>query len=278
VSPERLQDWLVWATAELTAAGIEGAGGDARRLMEAALEIAPHQIALSSDRVLDAAEALRLRSFVADRQRHRPVSKIIGRRAFWRHGFLVTDDTLDPRPETEVLVAKALERPFLKMLDLGTGTGCILLSCLAERPAAFGTGTDLSKAALTVAAANATRLGIARAKFIESDWFSAVEGRFDLIVSNPPYIADDEMPGLSPDVRLWDPEAALTPGGDGLAAYRVIAAGAGARLIPGGRLLLEIGPTQAGAVSAYLTAQGFVDVAVTHDLDGRDRVVSAMKP
>jgi release factor glutamine methyltransferase len=273
VNPETVQDWLGWAAGEL---GPEAS--DARRLMAAALGLAPHQVGLSPGRVLDGAEVARFRGFVAERRAHRPVSKITGMRAFWRHEFLVTDDTLDPRPETEVLVAKALERPFAKMLDLGTGTGCILLSCLAERPAAQGLGTDLSEVALVVAAANADRLGVTRAKFLRSDWFSAVTGRFDLIVSNPPYIAADEMAGLAPDVRLWDPELALTPGGDGLAAYRAIAAGAAARLVAGGRLLLEIGPTQGAAVTGYLSAQGFAEVAVTCDLDGRDRVVSAVKP
>ena len=276
MSAETLQDWLVWAAAQLTVAGIEAT--DARRLMAAALELAPHQIGLSPGRVLDGAEVLRFRACVDERKAHRPVSKIIGRRAFWRHEFGVTDDTLDPRPETEVLVTKALERPFATMLDLGTGTGCILLSCLAERPAASGIGTDVSEAALTVARANAARLGVSRADFQRSDWFSEVTGQFDLIVSNPPYIAADEMAGLAPEVRLWDPELALTPGGDGLAAYRAIAAGAAARLMPGGRILLEIGPTQATAVAGLLAAQGFGDVAVTRDLDGRDRVVSAMKP
>jgi release factor glutamine methyltransferase len=273
VSPETVQDWLVWAAGEL---GPEAS--DARRLMAAALALAPHQLGLSPGRVLDAAEAARFRGFVAERRAHRPVSKITGMRAFWRHEFLVTDDTLDPRPDTEVLVAKALERPFAKMLDLGTGTGCILLSCLVERPAATGLGTDLSEAALVVAAANADRLGVTRARFLRSDWFAAVTGRFDLIVSNPPYIAAEEMAGLAPDVRLWDPELALTPGGDGLAAYRAIAAGAAARLVAGGRLLLEIGPTQGAAVTGYLSAQGFAEVAVSRDLDGRDRVVSAVKP
>ncbi len=276
MSPKSLQDWLVWGTGELARAGVEGS--DARRLMATALGLAPHQMSLSPGRLLDTAEAQRFAGFIAERIAHRPVSKITGMRAFWRHEFLVTDDTLDPRPETEVLVAKALERPFAEMLDLGTGTGCILLSCLAERPAAQGTGTDLSEAALAVAAANADRLGVTRAVFLRSDWFSAVQGRFDLIVSNPPYIAADEMAGLAPEVRLWDPEAALTPGGDGLAAYRAIAAGAAARLVPGGRLLLEIGPTQGAAVTGYLAAQGFAGVAVTRDLDGRDRVVSAVKP
>ena len=165
------------------------------------------------------------------------------------------------------------------MLDLGTGTGCILLSCLAGMPFATGTGTDQSAAALAVAAGNAEALGLAkRARFRQADWLSGISGKFDLILSNPPYIAEDEMAGLSPEVRDWEPRAALTPGGDGLDAYRAIAAGAGARLMPGGRLGLEIGPTQAGAVTALLTAAGFEKVEVRPDLDTRDRVILARWP
>jgi release factor glutamine methyltransferase len=165
------------------------------------------------------------------------------------------------------------------MLDLGTGTGCILLSCLADMPQAHGTGTDISAEALAVATANAQELQLTgRLKFLQSDWFTEIEGRFDLITSNPPYIAANEMPHLAPDVRDWDPHLALTPGGDGLDAYRQIAKGAPARLITGGRLLLEIGPTQAAAVTSLLTLAGFQNIAVLRDLDGRDRVVSAEKP
>ncbi|TAG13666.1 MAG: peptide chain release factor N(5)-glutamine methyltransferase, partial [Rhodobacterales bacterium] len=204
---------------------------------------------------------------------------ITGRRLFWGLEFRVTPDTLDPRPETETLVAEALTRPFLKILDLGTGTGCILLACLKHMPMARGMGVDASPAALAVAARNAADLGLeGRARFLQSDWFSAVDGQFDLIVSNPPYIAAEEMAALAPDVRDWEPHLALTPGGDGLDAYRAIARGAGARLVPGGRLLLEIGPTQGAAVVAMLEGAGLTGLSILPDMDGRDRVVTAMKP
>ena len=207
------------------------------------------------------------------------MAQITGRRLFWGRSFQVSRDTLDPRPETEILVQAALAQPFAKVLDLGTGTGCILLSLLADRPMAQGVGLDISEAALGVARANAQDLGLGqRAQFVASNWFAQVQGRFDLIVSNPPYIAADEMSQLSPEVRDWEPQIALTPGGDGLEAYRQIARGAGARLLPQGRILLEIGPTQAQDVSKLLGAQGFVQIQVLPDLDGRDRVVSAQKP
>ncbi|MCC6520333.1 MAG: peptide chain release factor N(5)-glutamine methyltransferase, partial [Tabrizicola sp.] len=208
-----------------------------------------------------------------------PVAQITGRRLFWGLSFRVTRDVLDPRPETETLVAEALKVPFLKVLDLGTGTGCILLSCLKGMPMARGLGTDISDAALQVAVGNTRDLGLeARARFRKSDWFGQVTGAFDLIVSNPPYIAAEEMPALAPEVRDWEPHLALTPGGDGLDAYRTIARGAGARLLPGGRLLVEIGPTQGQAVAALFEAEGFAAIRILPDMDGRDRVVAAVKP
>jgi release factor glutamine methyltransferase len=146
-------------------------------------------------------------------------------------------------------------------------------------PVACGLGTDLSAAALLVAAENATTHGLGtRVRFQQADWFSDIADRFDLIVSNPPYIAASEMADLSPEVLGWEPHSALTPGGDGLDAYRAIALGAGARLMAGGRLLLEIGPTQGQAVAALLAAQGFQAIRILPDLDGRDRVVSAVAP
>lgn len=264
------------ATARLTAAGIDGAARDARLLLAEALGLAPDRLSLHlADAVTDEAAA-RFAGFVAAREARRPVAQILGRRLFWGRPFRVTPATLDPRPETETLIAAALEAPYTRVLDLGTGTGCILLTLLAERPGATGVATDLSDAALDVARANAEALGLApRAAFRRADWFSALEGRFDLIVSNPPYIAAAEMAALAPEVRDWEPRAALTPGGDGLDAYRALCAGAAAHLEPGGRLLLEIGPTQGAAVAALAAAGGLHGVRVLPDLDGRDRVVMA---
>lgn len=267
------------AVGRLRAAGVEDAPGDARRLLAHALGVAPDRVTLLLPDALAPAAAAAFDAAVAARARRQPVAQITGRRAFFGHEFRVTPDTLDPRAETEVLVAAALERPFGSILDLGTGTGCILLSCLAAMPAASGIGTDRSEAALAVAQANAADLGLAaRARLLHSDWFDAVTGRFDLIVSNPPYIAEAEIADLAPEVRDWEPRGALTPGGDGLDAYRAIAAGARARLVPGGRILLEIGPTQGPAVRDLLQAAGLAGVAIRHDLDGRDRVVEAWRP
>lgn len=273
------QQALVLATRRLTAAGIEGAATDARRLLAHVLGLAPERLLLAMQDALSPDRQAAFDAAIEARAARRPVAQITGLRRFWGLDFRVTRDTLDPRPETEVLVETALEEPFSTVLDLGTGTGCILVSLLHDRPGATGTGVDLSAAALAVARDNATRLGVVeRARFLCSDWFSAVTGRFDLIVANPPYIAEDEMPALSPEVRDWEPHMALTPGGDGLAAYRLIAREAAARLTPGGRLLLEIGPTQAGAVGGFLRDGGFERIEIRRDLDRRDRTVLARKP
>jgi release factor glutamine methyltransferase len=202
------------------------------------------------------------------------VAQITGQRAFWGRQFRVTAEVLDPRPETECLIEAALALRWSRVLDLGTGSGCILLTLLAERKSATGLGTDISAAALAVARGNAAGLGLAsRAEFRLADWWQGVEGRFDLIVANPPYIAAAEMADLAPEVRLWEPAGALSPGGDGLAAYRALAAGALEHLGPGGHMLLEIGPSQGRAVPALLAQSGLDGAEVLPDLDGRDRVV-----
>lgn len=275
----RAQQALVFGTRALKEAGIDGAGTDARYLLAHALGLSPDRLILVlQDEMPDGAGA-RFDAAIAARATHRPVAQITGRRLFWGREFRVTQDTLDPRPETEILIEAALSAPFTRVLDLGTGTGCIALTLLAERPEARGLATDLSEAALAVARDNAERLGLSdRIEFRRSDWFAAVGETFDLIVSNPPYIAEDEMAGLAPDVRDWEPHAALTPGGDGLDAYRAIAAGAAAHLAPGGRIGLEIGPTQAEAVCQMLRQGGFPAPEVLRDFDGRDRCIFATLP
>ena len=267
--------------ARLAAAGVAEAARDARWLLAHALDVAPDRLTLElgDAAALTPDQAARWQAALSARAARQPVAQITGRRAFWGRDFIVTRDTLDPRPETETLVARALEAPFARLLDLGTGTGCIGLTLLAERPAALGLLTDASPRALAVAQDNARALGLTdRVGFLVSDWFADVRGGFDLIVSNPPYIAEAEMAGLAPDVREWEPRAALTPGGDGLGAYRAIAAGAGAHLAPGGRLLVEIGPSQGAAVAAILTGAGLSGLGIARDLDGRDRVVFARNP
>jgi release factor glutamine methyltransferase len=267
------------AIPRLEAAGVEGAGRDARVLLAFALGVTPDRLTLHLPDEMTGAQAAAFEAAVVAREARQPVAQITGRRLFWGQWFRVTRDTLDPRPDTEALVAEALAEPFLKVLDLGTGTGCILLSCLKGMPMARGVGVDISEAALAVAGDNSSDLGLRdRARFLHSDWFGAVTGAYDLIVANPPYIAAEEMAGLAPEVRDWEPHLALTPGGDGLEPYRIIARGAPARMMPGGRLLVEIGPSQGEAVSALFRAEGLEGIRILPDMDGRDRVVAARKP
>lgn len=264
----------------LDAAGVASGQGDAMHLMTFAFGADVPRYALMDQlrAPLPGDVAARFEAAVVARLRRQPVSQIIGSRLFWSHRFLVTPDTLDPRPETETLVALALEQPFQRVLDLGTGTGAIAISLLDACPQGKGVATDLSEGALKVAAQNAVTIGVAdRLDLIRSDWFSAVEGEFDLIVSNPPYIAVDEMDGLAPEVRDWEPRMALTDGGDGLMAYRVIARDAPRHLVSGGRLIVEIGAGQAADVTDVFWAAGLDEVSVTQDLDGRDRVVSGRR-
>jgi len=269
---------LMAATRLLAAAGVPDAARDARRLLSHAVGVDAGRLTLVlPDPVPDAARA-RFDALVTRRATREPVSHLLGQRQFYGRSFAVTADVLDPRPETEVLIEVALAEPFGHVLDLGTGSGCILLTLLAEVHDARGVGVDLSPAAIEIARNNARALGLSdRGRIVLSDWTTEVEGVFDLIVANPPYIARDEMALLAPEVRDWEPHAALTDGADGLSAYRAIFAAAGPYLAETGRIAVEIGPTQAAAVSAIARRWGLDRVAVIPDLDGRNRVVLARR-
>jgi release factor glutamine methyltransferase len=267
---------MVAATARLRAAGVADPARDARVLLAHAARIEASRVTLIAPEDLAPDIAERYEQLVSLRAIRVPVSHLIGERAFYGRQFKVSGDVLDPRPETETLIEAALAQPFNRVLDLGVGSGCILVTLLAERPQATGVGVDLSEAACLQASANAVFHRVEpRADIRQSDWFEAVEGQFDLIVSNPPYIALEEMDGLSEEVRRHEPRMALTDEADGLEAYRRISADAARFLAPDGRLLVEIGPTQGHDVAALFSQHGLSDVRVVPDLDGRDRVVCA---
>jgi release factor glutamine methyltransferase len=264
--------------ATLRAAGVDDPATDARRLLAHAAGVAAGRLNVVLPD-LGADVLLRFGALIGARAARVPVSHLTGTRAFWGRDFIVTPDVLDPRPDTETLVALALAGDCQRVIDLGTGSGCILLTVLAERPAATGVGVDMSAQALAVADRNRLALGVGgRAQLIISDWWQSVPCRFDLILSNPPYIAAAEMPGLAPEVRDHEPHAALTDGADGLTAYRAITAGLADHAAPGARVLLEIGPTQGPSVAAILTGAGAVQVAIHPDIDDRPRVVSGVWP
>ena len=269
---------LLIATRALAAAGIPDPGRDARRLFSHALGIEPGRLTLVLPDPLDVAAQSSFDALITRRLTREPVSHLTGTRAFYGRDFIVNGAVLDPRPETETLIEVALGLPFKRVLDLGTGSGCIVLTLLAETPGATGLGIDISAAACAVAAQNAVALGLThRAQFQLGNWHSGPVGRYDLIVANPPYIAASEMAGLSPEVRDWEPRAALTDEGDGLGAYRAILQGITDHMTPQARLILEIGPTQAKAVCAVVQRGGFAKAEVIQDLDGRDRIVMAIQ-
>jgi len=256
-------------------------GRDSRALLAHALAMRPDRLMIEHDREVSDAEMTAYEDLLHRRLDGEPVSRIIGRRMFWGRDFKVTPQVLDPRPETETLVEAALQgNAPARLLDLGTGSGILAVTLLAEWPGATGLATDISAGALAVAGANAEAHGVAdRLTLAEADWWDGVDAaRFDLVVSNPPYIAADEMAGLAPEVRNHDPQLALTPGGDGLAAYRAILGGLNGRLTPRGRVMVEIGPTQGKAVAGFFVAAGLEGVTILHDLDGRERMVTEIAP
>jgi release factor glutamine methyltransferase len=260
---------------QLTDAGVPDAPRDARRLLAHAVGVEAGRLTLIlPEPVTQEAEA-RFAALLQRRAGREPVSHLLGYREFYGRRFKVTRNVLDPRPETEILIEAALQDAFASVIDLGTGSGCILLTLLAEMPEARGVGTDLSEDACRVAEDNMHALDLGeRAAILRTSWADGIEGQVDLVVSNPPYIGLDEMDGLSPEVHDHEPHMALTDGDDGLSAYREISQQAANLLRVGGRLIVEIGPTQAVAVAQMFADSGFEKVRVIQDLDGRDRVVS----
>jgi release factor glutamine methyltransferase len=261
------------------AAGIESPELDARVLIGHALGLDHARLAAAGQEKLPDSAALQIDALAARRLAREPVARIVGEKEFWGLSFIVTPAVLVPRPETETVVELALSlvdrAAPLRIADLGTGSGAILLALLSELPQARGTGFDIAADALDVARANAERLGLTeRADFALRD-FAAIETRFDLAVSNPPYIPSADIAALSPDVREYDPRRALDGGVDGLAAYRTIAAIAPRLLAPGGRLVVEIGTGQTSAVSELFVQNGLAIAPVRHDLSGTPRVLAA---
>ena len=215
---------------------------------------------------------------IKKRLKFQPISQIIGERYFWKNKFFINSDVLDPRPDTETLIEHTLSfGSFFNILDLGTGSGCIILSLLDEYNAAMGIGVDKSKKALNVAKKNAELLNLNdRVKFQLGNWCDGLDNKFDLIVSNPPYISEKEILGLSNDVINWEPRIALTPEGDGLHAYKNIINGVKNILIPNGRIIFEIGHAQGNEVSNLLKSNNFKEINIVKDINNKDRVVSAL--
>ena len=273
---------------EFRRAGLDTPELDARLLLAHALGLDHAGLAAQGDARLAADEAHAIAALAARRLRREPVARILGRKEFWGVPLRLTGETLVPRPETETLVEAALAalesggagaRP-LRVADLGTGSGALLLALVCELPVAFGVGTDVSVPALDCARANAAALGIAgRTAFVACDYGTALAGSFDLVVANPPYVPRDEIATLAPEVRDFDPRRALDGGRDGLDGYRAIAADARRLLAAGGTLVLEIGAGQSDAVSRIVAAGGLrLSGPPRPDLAGVARALVARAP
>jgi release factor glutamine methyltransferase len=268
---------LARAAKRLGGAGIERAQAEARILLESATGRGRGQIIAFPEHALTPAQGDHFDKLVSRRCSREPVSRILGRREFWSLNFAVSPATLDPRPDSETLVAAVLARipdrnAALTLLDLGTGTGCLLLALLSELPQARGVGIDISADARDTAASNAAALGMAdRAEFRLGDWARDISAQFDVIVSNPPYIESTSIDGLAPEVAQFDPRGALDGGADGLSAYRALIPQAVERLKPGGLLALEIGAGQGDAVRALAPEVALTDLGGARDLAGIER-------
>lgn len=268
------------AAEELRAAGVPDAMVDARILSAAAFGFSREDMLLEPHRPVDAGANERFQEMVERRCAREPVARILGSREFRSLDFGLGADTLEPRPDSEAIVEAAVGygQAFpgdVTVLDLGTGTGCLLLSVLNELPGATGVGSDIAAGAIDVASRNATSLGMTgRVRFVCTDWTDGIDGTFDLILSNPPYITTDEITALAPEVAAYDPSAALDGGADGLDAYRALAPRAAEIVSPSGVVVVEIGAGQQDDVTSIFGAAGFGLVDVRNDLGGHARALT----
>ncbi|MEC8165312.1 MAG: peptide chain release factor N(5)-glutamine methyltransferase [Pseudomonadota bacterium] len=277
MTTETIGDHVARATSRLKAAGIDGPRREARLLLAHTFGKSVEWLVAHDDERIETLAPFE--NAVRRREAREPLSHILGEREFWSLRFQVNASVLDPRPDSETLVAAVLARysepdTVVKIADLGTGSGCLLLSILSERPGAEGVGVDISESALSIARENAQRFGLAvRANFIQSDWASRLDGTFDIVVSNPPYIPTAAIDDLAPEVARFEPRGALDGGADGLDAYRHIAAVSPQILKPNGLVALEIGQGQDASVTRILRDGGIRIVGLEKDLAGIPRCV-----
>lgn len=264
---------------QLRSAGIAEARREARLLVALAAKVEPVSVLGWPERRLDAATAARLAELAARRAAREPYARLAGHREFWGLDFTLSPATLEPRPDSETLVEAALallpdRAACLRLVDFGTGSGCLLLALLSELPNAFGIGVDLQPEAAATARCNAAALGLARrANFLVGDWGEALAGSVDVILTNPPYICSEAIAGLAPEVARYEPLVALDGGGDGLRAYRALAGETRRLLAPGGIALFELGDGQAPAVASLMAAAGLATKTSRRDLAGIERVL-----
>jgi release factor glutamine methyltransferase len=261
----------------LAAAGIDEPRREARLLLSTVLGVDAAAILGNPDRDVPAAERARFAALVARRAAHEPISRLLGHREFWSLDFALSPETLVPRPDSETVIEAVLAQigergATLRLLDLGTGSGCLLLALLSELPAATGIGVDIAPEAALTARRNAVSLGLAsRAGFLAGAWSAAIAGKFDVIVANPPYIESGAIAGLAPEVAFHDPRRALDGGPDGLESYRVLVPETARLLRKGGLAAFELGAGQAQPVAALMRYAGLVTSEIRRDLAGSER-------
>ncbi len=272
--------FLCRAGQHLRAAAIENPRLEARLLLSTAMGVESAALLRDPRAPVPEPAATRFAAMLNRRLAHEPMGFILGHQGFWTLDLLVSPATLIPRADSEAIVEAALQGPApSRVLDLGTGTGCLLLAVLSEHPGAFGVGVDLSPEAAALAAENARRNGLgARACFLAGSWAESLAGGFDLVLSNPPYIESADIPGLMPEVALHEPARALDGGADGLDAYRLITADLPRLLAPRGRAVLELGQGQAPAVAALARQAGLTVLGTHADLGGVDRALILQRP
>ena len=272
----KIRQLLSDVTLKLSISEIDNAARDARILVAHALGIPISQLSLNTNENVPEDISASLEKLISRRINREPIAKILGKRQFWGRTFFISEDVLDPRGDTETLINYVKDRPVRSVLDLGTGSGVIAISLACEWKEVHVVATDISEAALLVAQKNARYFNVQdKIDFLKSDWFEAIEGKFDLIISNPPYIGLSESSEISQEVLNYDPDIALFAGSDGLEAYERIIPQLTKFLNPGARVVLEIGASQSESVKTLMNSSGLYEVNTFKDLAGKDRLVTA---
>ena len=272
----KLKKVLADTTIKLSESGIEGSARDARILTAYALQIPISELSLKINEQVSGKITSKLEKLILRRINREPISKILGRRDFWGRTFSINENVLDPRGDTETLIDFVIEKPVKSVLELGTGSGAIAITLACEWKEVHVTAVDISEDALLLAKLNAEKFNVQdKIHFLKSDWYDSVKGLFDLIISNPPYIALAEQDELSAEVIKYDPNISLFAGRDGLSAYKTIIPNLAKFLNPDGLVVLEIGASQGIQVKNMMNAAGFIDAKIVKDLSGKDRLVAA---
>ena len=272
----KIRQLLSDVTLKLSISEIDNAARDARILVAHALGIPISQLSLNTNENVPEDISASLEKLISRRINREPIAKILGKRQFWGRTFFISEDVLDPRGDTETLINYVKDRPVRSVLDLGTGSGVIAISLACEWKEVHVVATDISEAALLVAQKNARYFNVQdKIDFLKSDWFEAIEGKFDLIISNPPYIGLSESSEISQEVLNYDPDIALFAGSDGLEAYERIIPQLTKFLNPKGTVVLEIGASQSESVKTLMNSSGLSEVKILKDLAKKDRLVTA---